>query len=373
VAPSAEDGPDGRRWFEFELEPGASATDHLAVTNLSADPVVFAMQAADGYTTQKGRFSILSNPADSVDSGTWIEIQPEVEVPPGQQVVVPFTVRVPRDATPGDHPAGLAAVVARVGDTEGGAGVNLSSRFAVAVMARVAGELEPKLEIVDARADYRMAWGLLEPGRLAVAFTLVNSGNTRLTVRGSLDVGGPSAKWPAEGEVIGLMPGESREVAVNVRRVWPLFRVTADIVAEPTVELSAGGDKPPEAASATAKASAWALPVPHMIVLAVIALAVMAALRARRATQRKLREAVAAAAAQGRAEALAGARGGAFADLLAEALHDDEDGLDEPSPIEPQTGDDEQADDEPDEDEPGDETPPLPHQPVRRARGGKAP
>jgi hypothetical protein len=304
VAPAGEDGPDGRRWFEFDLDPGETVTDHVAVTNGSEDPVVFALQAADGYTTQNGRYSILADPSESKDSGTWVQIQPRVEVGPGECVVVPFTVTAPRLAEPGDHPAGIAATVASGPQEGGGAGVQLASRFAVAVMTRVTGDLDPSLEINSAEVRYRWSWNPLRPGALIAAFDLSNTGNARLTVSGKVEAGGRAVSWPAEGEMIGLMPGESRRVETQVPAVWPLFRVGARVIAKPVVTASGEGDVP-EVAPVTAGLSAWAIPWPQLLALAGVALAAGAALGSRRRTNRRLRD----AAARAREEALAEAGG----------------------------------------------------------------
>jgi hypothetical protein len=303
------------------------------VTNGSPNPVVFTLQAADGYTTQNGRFSILANPAESVDAGTWIDIQPQIEVAAGQQVVVPFTVSVPQDATPGDHPAGLAALVTTGAGAEGGAGVNLSSRFAVAVMTRVTGELTPALAIAGATAGYQLAWNPLNPGRLTARFNVVNTGNTRLTVTGAVEAGGHSAGWPGEGETIGLMPGESRQVSVDVGQVWPLFRVTAAITAIPVVVTSSRGDQAPDPAPVTVNARAWAMPWPHLAILAASALLLVAVIGSRRRARRRLRQAVADASAKARAEALAEVRAQAETGAPGPAEADQ---TDKPQPDQPQ-------------------------------------
>ena len=61
--------------------------------------------------TGKGRFNMLQSDRASVDGGTWIKVQNEVTVGANETKVVPFTITVPRDASPGDHPAGIAARV----------------------------------------------------------------------------------------------------------------------------------------------------------------------------------------------------------------------------------------------------------------------
>src|SRR5262245_47165079 len=104
VQPATSKGPDGRRWIEKTLDPGQVVTEYLAVRNFSDAGAVFALKAADGYLTDKGRFNMLPSDRKSVDGGAWIAVQPTVTVPGQGTKVVPFRISVPKGVTPGDHP-----------------------------------------------------------------------------------------------------------------------------------------------------------------------------------------------------------------------------------------------------------------------------
>ena len=58
VRPANETGEDGRAWVEQELDPGETATEHLAVHNLSDQEVTFRISAADAYFQENGRFIV---------------------------------------------------------------------------------------------------------------------------------------------------------------------------------------------------------------------------------------------------------------------------------------------------------------------------
>src|SRR5699024_6048565 len=90
VTPADESGPDGRTVVQRELDPGQTGQDYFAVTNLSDRDATFDLSAADGYYTRTGRFDMLPDTEESVDAGTWIDVQPEVTVPAGETVVVPY-------------------------------------------------------------------------------------------------------------------------------------------------------------------------------------------------------------------------------------------------------------------------------------------
>src|SRR3954471_19708220 len=70
VQPATEAGPDGRRWVERTLDPGQGVTEHMAVRNIGKASTVFALSAADGYLTDKGRFNMLPADQRSTDGGT---------------------------------------------------------------------------------------------------------------------------------------------------------------------------------------------------------------------------------------------------------------------------------------------------------------
>ena len=180
VQPADESGPDGRSWIEQTLDPGEHVVEHLALRNLSASTVTFAIKAADGYLTSTGRFNMLPSETKSVGAGTWIEPPGTVEVAAGATQIVAFTITVPDDATPGDHAAGIAATVQSAGSNGDGAQIAIESRVGFPIMTRVTGELKPSLVVESVRIDYTMAWSPFSPGQLTAIYRLVNDGNVRI-------------------------------------------------------------------------------------------------------------------------------------------------------------------------------------------------
>ncbi|MEK8107066.1 hypothetical protein NKG94_21505 [Micromonospora sp. M12] len=69
-------------------------------------------------------------------------MQERVTVGPNETRVVPFTITVPKGATPGDHPAGIAATVTSTGGT-----VSVESRVGFRVMVRVNGSARAALPV----------------------------------------------------------------------------------------------------------------------------------------------------------------------------------------------------------------------------------
>jgi hypothetical protein len=297
VRPADESGEDGRSWVEQELDPGETATEYMAVHNLSETEVTFRISAADGYFQDNGRFSMMPSHEPSVDAGLWIAVQDEITLGADETAVVPFTTTVPENATPGDHAAGIAASVLSQQVGEDGATVGVESRVGFRVMTRVTGTLAPAASLEGTKTSYDLSWNPLEPGRAQVTFDVVNTGNARLLVTGAVTAGGQEVEFPAADEIDQeLLPGERRTFTVTVEGVWPLVFVPSSLEVTPTVV----GDEGDAVDSVTADVGFWAVPWPHLIALAGIALMVGSAVWGRRRSRARLAGMLAQARAEGR-------------------------------------------------------------------------
>lgn len=301
VQPADAQGPDGRAWAETTLDAGQVLTDHLAVRNLSQAPVTFAITAADGYFTDTGRFTMLPNTQPSTRAGTWITVQDTVDVPAGQTVVLPYTVTVPTNATPGDHAAGIAAAVRYTGENPGGGTIGVESRVGFRVITRVTGEVSPSLIASDVQTTYETSWNPLVAGTTVVQTRLHNDGNVSLVVSGTAEAGGSEAPFAyVDGApTIELLPGDERIVTSRMTGVWPTgaVGVTASFVGTAT-------DLDP--VRATVGTTAWAMPWPQLVAIGVLALLLLSAVVVRRRRRAGLRRLLEAERAAGRAEASAG-------------------------------------------------------------------
>lgn len=255
VRPSDGTKEDGRSWIELELQPRDTAQEHLLVRNLSRSPVTFTLTAADGYFTESGRFNMLTAEEESTDAGTWITIQDAVEVASGAEAIVPFTVTVPEDATPGDHPAGVAASI-----RSGGEEVGIESRVGFRVMTRVDGELTPRTNI-EISGAYANTWNPFDPGRLDLEYTISNTGNTRLSVTSQIKTtalfGLVRFTSPAD-DIVEFAPGESRTTQLSIPHVWPLILYQTEL----TAAASSVGEPAALVAETPTTATAFVVTIP---------------------------------------------------------------------------------------------------------------
>ncbi len=297
VRPADANGPDGRSWIELTLDPGEQLTDRLALHNLSDSTVTFAIKAADGYLTPTGRFNMLPSDKPSVNAGTWVESPTTVEVAAGSIEIVPFTITVPENATPGDHAAGIAATVQSVGPSGDGNEVTIESRVGFPIMTRVNGEFRPSLSIEPVQMGFNLSWNPFQPGVVTAIYEVVNDGNVRMQASPMVESQGRTAADP-DAAAIELLPGERREVSASVPGIWPLFFMPVQVRIEPMMVTP---DGEPQATDAVVQEfGLWAIPLPQLLVLAGITLLIFAILVGRRRSKQRVEALVAAALETGR-------------------------------------------------------------------------
>ncbi|XVU20977.1 hypothetical protein ACQPZJ_27320 [Actinoplanes sp. CA-054009] len=275
VVPATASGPDGRRVIDLELGAGEKATEHIAVTNHTAKPVAFLVDANDGYLTANGLFDMRAADVKPVDGGSWITTAGTVTVAGGATVVVPVTVQAPAHATPGDHPAGVTASL-----TTGAGQVRVQNRVGVRFNIRVTGALVEKLAVTGAAATYRPNWNPFRPGTVDVTYTVANQGNVRASAGFPIRAGGRTTTQPGTARAREVLPGGSRDFTTSLS-VWPLGRITTEV----------GGTT----------VTSWALPLPQGLLVLVLLLGAYALRAIRRRRQAHLRRLI----AQVRAEMLA--------------------------------------------------------------------
>lgn len=307
VSPSGETGPDGRAWVELALDPGQTITEHLAVRNLGNAPVTFALAAADGYFTPSGRFNMLPSDQPSIAAGMWVSVQRTVMVAAGATEIVPFSVAVPADATPGDHAAGIAASITSE-STDGAARLGVESRVGFRVMTRVVGEVAPSLD-VHGVGEYDISWNPFAPGRVTVTAELSNTGNVRVAAAPELQTaeGGALADGVTAGQQIELLPGDHRLVQFSVPAVWPLGAITLPL------RIEADTIEPDGTSTALAPVeqtiTVWAFPLPQFVVGLALLLLVAGLLIGRRRHMDNVERMISEAREAGRRDALTGEQG----------------------------------------------------------------
>lgn len=240
IQPSNKRGPDFRPYFVYSVTPGSQVEDRVAVVNYSYRPITVRVYSSDAFNDRDGTFSLPERRIAAKEAGTWFRVGTDrrgrlVDVPARGFTVLPFTLRVPDEAGPGDHAAGLLASLAVRSDVSGGANVELDQRIATRVYLRVSGPLRPQLAVTPMRHDYHDRLNPFAPGRTTITYRVANTGNVTLggprgaSVRGLL---GPVARAAGLDEVPLLLPGGSVDLTAEVPRTWPLLLLRSTLTVE---------------------------------------------------------------------------------------------------------------------------------------------
>ncbi|GIF26129.1 hypothetical protein BJ973_003399 [Actinoplanes tereljensis] len=233
--PAKNPGPTPRVYFFLDATAGQTVKESVRVANLGRTPKSFVVYGADAYnTTRDGGFALRTKGETQKDLGSWVTVAAgQVTVPAETQADIPFTVTVPKNATPGDHVGGVVAMEAEAGavsDTEG-AGVKVQRAVAARVYLRVPGTIVPGLAVPSVKLGLDAPL-LPTSARGTLDFTVANVGNVHLlpntTVKATGLFGHPVslAGSSPNGDFV---PGAEGTFAMKVRGVWPIDIVTASV------------------------------------------------------------------------------------------------------------------------------------------------
>ncbi|AIY02269.1 hypothetical protein ART_2670 [Arthrobacter sp. PAMC 25486] len=257
-------GDTARTNFSYEMDAGGTQHDSFVVTNLGAKAFKLAVYAADGTTSTTGALDLLPATEASTGIGAWVTVEtPTIELAPGAQADVPFTVAVPADAEPGDYVGGLLSSYV---DIANGGTVQVDRRLATRMNVRVAGDGRVSMALSQLAASTGLAWNPFAPVPGSVAFEITNSGNVRARGPYTVTMAGPFG-WGKRTTTIAsaeLIPGGSAAVATSLEGVWPLGWLTT------TVEMSPEGIDGVPGTAATITTDGWAVPWGQFGLLAVI-------------------------------------------------------------------------------------------------------
>src|SRR5947209_5696275 len=273
---SPKPGETFRPFFLLDLRAGAATKESVTVTNQTNQPATFNIYAADAFNTAEGGFALRPRTDPKTDLASWVNLPvARITLDAQRKVDIPFSVTVPPNATPGDHAAGIVAenvTPTQAPPSSGAVGVDVMNAVGVRVYGRVPGVLNPSLSItrVSLKPGGSLGAQFGGPEQATVEYTVVNTGNTRLTptVSSKLHpVLGPAKALKAH-QLPELLPHGSATVHEAVTGVLPLGRLSADVKAE------APG------ARANASTTAWA--VPWLLLLVGAGLGAVWCLRRRR-------------------------------------------------------------------------------------------
>ncbi|NUR02879.1 MAG: DUF916 domain-containing protein [Streptomyces sp.] len=297
-----------RPYFYLSAEPGTTIEDKVVVANRTGQPLSFRLYAADAYNTPRdGGFAVRTVQEKQRGVGAWAKpAKSRVTVPAHGEVTVPFTLRIPEGAEPGDHPGALVALDEKIDKGDGSLALGVQRAVAARVYLRVGGPTLPAIAVENVHIVHHQP---LVPGlgdsTATISYTLHNTGNVTLDPKVELRAEGlfgrtllarSLSRVPSE-----LLPGQR----VHLTEPWR----GAPQLDWGDVTLTASAQDTRESARASFLALPWAA---ALVLLAALAVGGALVIRARRAGGVRGRgtalEAVVAGARGGRRERAAARR-----------------------------------------------------------------
>jgi hypothetical protein len=267
-----------RPYFYLSADPGTTVRDKVVVANKTGAPLTFRLYAADAYNTVRdGGFAVKTVHEKQRGVGAWAKpAKMRVTVPAHGKVTVPFTLKVPEGAEPGDHPGALVALDEHIDQGDGSLALGVQRAVAARLYLRVGGPTLPAIAVENVHVAHHQP---LVPGlgdsTATISYTLHNTGNVTLNPKVELRAEGlfgrtllarDLTRIPAE-----LLPGQR----VKLTEPWR----GAPQLDWGDVTLTASAQHTRESASASFFSLPW---VVALVLLVVVVVGVALHLRARR-------------------------------------------------------------------------------------------
>ncbi len=269
--------PGNRSNLTYDAAPGSTISDEITVSNYGNVQLNFRVYATDAFNTSDGNIDLLPGSEPPTDVGAWVQVgQENLTIPPDTAVTMPITIVVPPDARPGDHVGGLVASSPVPGRGPDGKTIPIDRRISTRLNFRVAGPIEPGLDVQDLGVSYSPSLNPLS-GDAEVTYRIQNTGNVRTEGTYRVTASGPFGLKESTSETLDipeLLPGQGYEVTTTLSGVPAAFVANAAVHVTP--EPIAGDTQAAEEASAEART--FALPF-TLLALAVVLLLVLFAVR----------------------------------------------------------------------------------------------
>jgi hypothetical protein len=286
AGPASANKLDGRPYFSYDATPGGSIEDHIAIINFADHPQTLNVYSVDAVNGTNGTFTFAPRSAPRTQVGAWLTVgiitNGEVTVAPRTVEILPIYLRVPGNASPGDHAGAVIVSLTGLVKGKGKQLVKFEQRIATRVIIRVSGPLHPRLSIENLHASYSGHLNPFASGAVTVTYTVRNTGNVLLGASQHVSAHGlfgSSGSGPALAGVPLLLPGGSYNVSTRVPGVLPEIAVTVRVKLGPE---GLRGDINPGVHVISASVTLWTVPWILVAVVIILLLLIIALIWRRR-------------------------------------------------------------------------------------------
>ncbi|GHJ49226.1 hypothetical protein Cs7R123_65680 [Catellatospora sp. TT07R-123] len=272
IQPASPTGPDSRAQFLYSATKGAVVKDQFVVSNYGTAPLTLKVYASDAFNTVEGGFDLLAAAKQPVDVGAWTKLTAgTVTIPARGSTVMPFTLTLPANVTPGDHVGGIVASLTTTQTDASGNKVAVEQRVGVRVYLRVSGLLRATLSVDYLHGEFQPA-GATRGGVVYLTYTVRNTGNVRLAGHQQLSLSSPlwtDITVPSLPDLPELLPGATLQRTVAVADAPPVGWLDATLRVDPQ---AVGTDLNPPTIAVVRHTTVWAFTWLTWVVLGVVLL-----------------------------------------------------------------------------------------------------
>jgi flagellar basal body-associated protein FliL len=291
IGPASATQIDGRSYFAWAITPRGVLTDHAAVVNFGAQPVTLQVFATNAVSLAHGGTGFQSQGQSTGGPASWITLGipgggSTLQLPPKSKVIVPISVHIPVNASPGDHVGAIVAALTSTILSKNRAKVHLVQQVAARVILRVSGPLHPGFSVTGISVRFRNPLNPAASGTATLRFTVRNSGNVLLGGKQKVTVHGLFGSAESSKTTVSIpvmLPGGSASESATISGIYPELLMHGDVSISPVI---VAGQYDPGLSGYSTSAGFWAIPWIPLAVVIVIVLAAAATIFWRRRRKR---------------------------------------------------------------------------------------
>ena len=171
--------------FEDVVDPGDIYSSMVKVKNETDSPQVYHVSVRDVIDITPGGRPVFARAGEDTILGIadWITVPSEaIDIGPRQTIEIPFTVEVPKDASPGNHIGGI--FIGPKAEKLDEIGTGIGFQLVPIINMQISGELIEEAKLIGISTD-KLIYGKPE---VSFTVTIENVGNVAVRPRGPIEI-----------------------------------------------------------------------------------------------------------------------------------------------------------------------------------------